>query len=120
MKTVIIKLKEDEIIYSQKVPVNCIININSSFVDISNHLHKDDLGALVQFEHNKTISILNLTDVTPYILLFFDNELCFNGASYSLNKERASYMLQTEYKTILFIKYPNNLRLNNIENLSYE
>ena len=120
MKTVIIKLKEDEIIYSQKVPVNCIININSSFVDISNHLHKDDLGALVQFEHNKTISILNLTDVTPYILLFFDNELCFKGASYSLNKERASYMLQTEYKTILFIKYPNNLRLNNIEKLSYE
>ena len=120
MKTVFINLKEGEIIYFQKVSVNSIININSSFVDMSNHLNQDELGALVQFEHNQPITILNLTDVTPYTLIFFDDELCFKGASCSVKSGTGSFTIQTQYKNILFVRMPHNLKLNQIISLRHE
>jgi hypothetical protein len=118
MKTVIINLKEDEIISSKEVPVNCIININSSFVDMSNHLNQDELGALIQFKHNQPSTILNVTDVTPYALLFFDDELCFKGASCSVKSGTGSFNIQTQYNNILFVRMPHNLKLNQIINLN--
>ena len=75
---------------------------------------------LLKIRHSRTNTILDLTNATPYALLFFNENLEFCGASYSLNKEGASYMLQTEYKTILFVKHPNRLELTNINTLSYE
>ena len=48
---------------SQEVLINSIIKLDSSFVDMANHLNKDELGALFQFNHNQPITILNLTDV---------------------------------------------------------
>ena len=118
MKTLIINLKEDKVIYSQKAPVNCIININSSFVDMSNHLNQDELSALIQFEHNQPTATLNLTDVTPYALLFFDDELCFKGASCSVKSGTGSFYIQTQYKNILFVRMPHNLKLKQIINLN--
>ena len=114
MKTVFINLKEGEIIYFQKVPVNCFININSSFVDMSNHLNQDELGALVQFEHNQLITKLNLTDITPYTLIFFDDELCFKGASCSVKSGTGSFTIQTQYKNILIIRMPYEFDLNEL------
>lgn len=105
---------------SQGVLINCIIKLDSSFVDIANHLNKDELGVLIQFEHNQTITILNLTDVTPYALLFFDDELLFKGASYSTKSDTGNFTIQTQYKNILFVRIPHNLNLNKIINLSYE
>ena len=75
MKTVFINLKEGEINYSQEVSINSSITLDSSFVDMSNYLDEDALGVLVRFEHDQTTTRLNLTDVSPYVLLFFDHIL---------------------------------------------
>ncbi|WP_297708043.1 hypothetical protein [uncultured Eudoraea sp.] len=119
MKTVFINLKEGEINYSQEVPINCIIELDSSFVDIANYVNEDELGVLIQFEHHQTITILNLTGVTPYVLLFFDDELYFKGASYSIKSGTGSFIIQTQYKNILLVRMPHNLKLSKIINLNY-
>lgn len=75
---------------------------------------------LLKIGHSKTNTILDLTYVVPYVLLCFNEKLEFCGASYSLNKLGTSYMLQTAYKTILFVKQPNKLILNTITKLSHD
>lgn len=120
MKTVFINLKEDNIISSQKIFVNSIIKLDSSFVDMANHLNEDELGVLIQLEHNQTVAILNLTDVTPYVLLFFDDELDFKGSTDSFKSGTGSFTIQTQYKNILFVRIPHNLKLNKIINLRLE
>ena len=119
MKTVFISLKEGEINSSQEVPINRIIRLDSSFVDMANYINEGELGVLIQFEHNQTTTILNLTDVSPYVLLFFDDELYFKGASYSIKSGTGSFTFQTQYKNILFLRVPHNLKLNKIINLKF-
>ena len=94
MKTVFINLEEGEIIYSQEVTISSIITLDSSFVDMPNYLNEDAWGVLVRFEHNQTTTRLNLTDVSPYVLLFFDDELNFKGASYSIKSGTGSFTIQ--------------------------
>ncbi len=120
MKTVSINLKEDKIYSSQEVPINYILKLDSSFVDMANYLNEDELGVLIQFEHNQTTAILNLTNVSPYVLLFFDDKFNFKGASYSIKSGTGSFTINTQYKNILFVRMPHNLKLNNINNLSHE
>ncbi|MEH6514133.1 MAG: hypothetical protein V7734_13650 [Maribacter arcticus] len=119
MKTVFINLKEGEINYSQEVLINFIIKLDSSFVDIANYVNENELGVLIQFEHHQTITILNLTDVSPYVLLFFDDELYCKGASYSIKSGTGSFIIQTQYKNILLVRIPHNLKLSKIINLNF-
>ena len=97
-----------------------LIETNLAFLDMTSIINFKQKVLLLKINHSKTNTIMNLTHVVPYVLLFFNEKYEFCGASYSLNKEKASYMLQTEYKTILFVKHPNKLILNTINNLCHE
>ena len=103
----------------KEVPINSIINLDSSFVEMANYLGEDESGVLIQFKHQQTITILSLTKVTPYVLLFFDDELNFKGVSYSIRNGTGSFIIQTQYKNILFVRIPHNLKLNKIINLNF-
>ena len=97
-----------------------LIETELAFLDMTSIINFKQKVLLLKIRHSKTNTIMDLTHVVPYGLLFFNEKLEFCAASYSLNKEGASYMLQTEYKTILFVKHPNKLILNTINNLCYE
>ncbi|SDR91127.1 hypothetical protein SAMN04515667_0971 [Formosa sp. Hel1_31_208] len=84
MKTVSIISKENDIKSSQNVPIHAIITLDTAFVDVSNYLNDGDLGILLQLQHHQPITTLHLTDVTPYVLLCFDEALHYKGAAYSL------------------------------------
>ncbi len=120
MKTVFINSKEDKIISSQEVPINSIIKIDYSFVDMGKYLNKNELGALIQFKHNQTITKVNLTEVCPYLLLVFDGDLNFKGASHSLKSGTGNFTVPTQYKTLLFLRLPHTLQLNTLINLSHD
>ena len=96
-----------------------LIETELAFLDMTSIINFKQKVLLLKIRHSKTNTIMNLTHVVPYVLLFFNEKLEFCGASYSLNKEGASYLLQTEYKTILFVKHPNKLMLSTINNLSH-
>ncbi|SDR90694.1 hypothetical protein SAMN04515667_0960 [Formosa sp. Hel1_31_208] len=118
MTTVCITTKKDNMMSTQDIPINSLIKIDSPFIDVANHLNKDDFSALIEFEHHQTTTILNLTNISPYVLLFFDDDLCFQGASYSIKSGSGVSTLQTAYKHILFIRMPHQLDLKNIINLN--
>lgn len=117
MTSITINFNENAISASQQVDINSIITIDSSFVDMSYYLNKDDFGALIKLEHHQMITSLNLTEVSPYLLLFFDDDLFFKGASYSIKNGNGNSTLQTQYKNILFLRLPHNIELNQINNL---
>ena len=119
MKSVLINLKDGENNYTQELSINDIIKLDTSFVDPDNHLNKDELGVLIQLQHQLLTSILNLTYLTPYVLLFFDADLVFKGASYSIKSSPGSFSIQTQYKNILFLKIPHSLKLHQIINLNF-
>lgn len=118
MITVCITTKKGKKMFTQDISINSIIKLDSPFVDVVNHLSKDDLGAWIEFKHHQTNTILNLTDISPYVLLFFDDELCYKGASYSIKSETGVSTLQTAYKHILFLRMPHQLDLKNIIKLN--
>ena len=97
-----------------------LIETELAFLDMKSIINFKQKVLLLKIWHSKTNTIMDLTHVVPYVLLFFNEKFEFCGASYSLNKGGASYMLQTEYKTILFVKHPNRLELTNINKLCYE
>jgi len=117
MKTVFINLKEGNKSSSKTITINDIITLDESFVDMANYLNKDTAGTLVHFKHQQIIQ-LNLTRVSPYILLFFDDNLNYEGATHSIFSGAGSFTIQTAYKYILFLKIPYDLKLNNIISLS--
>ena len=97
-----------------------LIETELAFLHMKSIINFKQKLLLLKIRHSKTNTIMNLTHVVPYVLLFFNEKFEFCGASYSLNKEGASYLLQTEYKTVLFVKHPNKLILSTINNLSHE
>lgn len=117
MKTVLINLKEDSSISSQKINVNAIISLHSSFVDVPQHLNEGDQGVLIQLNHKHPVSKLNLTDVSPYVLLFFNDELEYKSSAVSIKSGSGSFVFQTQYKNILILKIPHNLNLHQILSL---
>jgi hypothetical protein len=117
MKTVFINLKEGERTSSKALLVNDIITLDESFIDMGNYLNKEAVGALIYFNSQQIIQ-LNLTKVSPYILLFFDDSLLFKGATHSIVSGTGSFSIQTEYKQILFVKIPHDLKLNTIISLN--
>jgi hypothetical protein len=109
--------KNDPDYWTEDLPIHGIIKIDSSAIDISNYLDGNTLDVLFQIEHKQLLSRLSLTEVTPYVLLFFDDTFNFKGASYSIKSGPGSYTLQTQYKNILFVKLPHKLHLGEIFSL---
>ena len=102
----------------QEVLVKSMYTLESAFIDVNRYIKDNDEGLLIRIKNKTGTSIINLTNVSPYVILFFEENLEFKGASYSLNSGTGSYCIQTQYKTVLFIKHPNTIKLNKIEHLS--
>ena len=117
MKTVFLNLKEGDKTSSKALPVNDIITLDASLVDMANYLNKDTSAVLFKFNYPQVI-LLNLTKASPYILLFFDKSFLFKGASHCITSGTGSFSIRTEYKHVLFVKIPNDLKLDTIVSLS--
>jgi hypothetical protein len=100
--------------------IDSIVDSDSDFVDVKSLTKGDTKALLFRCIHSKINTQLILTDVTSYVLIYFDKSLKFKGASYSVKSVEASFAIQTQYKTILFIKLPLNFDLNAIINLDNE
>ena len=117
MKTVFLNMKEGDKTSSKSIPVNDIITLDASHVDMANYLNKDTVSALIHFNYQQIIH-LNLTKASPYVLLFFDDSFVFKGATHSIASGTGSFSIQTGYKHILFVKIPHDLKLNTIISLN--
>lgn len=119
MKTInVISIVEGKI-SSTQLSIKNIIQLESSFVDVKNHLYKNDSGILIRLNHYHRNTTLNLSEISPYALLFFDDKLEYKGASYSIKKSNGEYIIKTQFKIILLIKTPHKLKITNITCIEY-
>lgn len=119
MQTVKITFKDHEDdFYDKDLSIHAIIDLSASFVDIPSILDIYEKVVLFRIKHIQFMTTLNLTEITPYVLLFFDKDLNYQGASYSIESGIGPFSIQTQSKFILFLRIPHDLKLNEIISLT--
>ena len=113
-------LQKKESLSSYKVKVNSILDLESDLIEVKPFIKSNKKALLFRFSHSKINTQLILTDVTPYVLIFFDEELEFVGATFSIKSGEGNFVIQTQYKTILMVKLPMDFELNEIDFMRYE
>ena len=78
---------------------------NHIFVNV-HELQEGQSPLFLVIEHNKINSVLELSKVAPFAVLYFDDDLQFAGAAYSLDSSERSFGTGTAYKKILLLHYP--------------
>lgn len=71
----------------------------------------------LEIEHSQINTLLELSKVAPFVLLYFDENLLFIGASYSLNGSQSPFGISTQAKRILVVHYPIDFQLENVTSL---
>ena len=117
MKTVLINLKKGSGTVSQALPIDVVMHTDASFANISHYFEHDTRGALFHFTHQQTNTLLHLSGVSPYTLLFFDGNLNFTGATQCIQNGNGDFAIQTQSKHVLLIRLPHKLPLNHITHL---
>lgn len=100
-KLVQIFLKDQAVIHYEatvKKTTNIFVNVHELQVGLS--------PLFLVIDHNKINSVLELSKVAPFAVLYFDDDLQFAGAAYSLDGSERSFGTGTAYKKILLLHYP--------------
>jgi hypothetical protein len=86
-------------------------------------VHELQQGALplfLEIEHQQLNTLLELTKVFPYVLLYFDLENgieLFKGAAFNLNNSDKPFTISTQYKKVLLLHYPISFKLEKVSHL---
>jgi hypothetical protein len=81
-------------------------------------LQEGENPLFLEIEHKLLNTLIELSEVTPYVLLYFDDKEKFNGASFSLNASKSPFSISTQVKKILFLKYPISFQLEDVFSLT--
>ncbi len=90
------------------------ISIESEGFDANLLLNKEDKYFLLEKNHQVITTTINLTKVTPYILLQFNNKKEFTGATFSLNTQQSPFSIKALAEYFLLIPYPLHFLLEEI------
>jgi hypothetical protein len=88
-----------------------------TFVKV-HELQEGTLPLFLEIEHQQINTVLELTKVSPFVLLYFDDALQFAGAAYSLNGSNSSFGVGTLYKKVLLLHYPISFVLEEVLSLT--
>ena len=72
----------------------------------------------LEIEHKQVNTLLELSKVSPFVLLYFDENLDFTGAAFSLNGSESPFGISTQAKKILLLHYPIAFQLENVAHLT--
>lgn len=72
----------------------------------------------IKIEHQQINTLLELSKVSPFVLLYFDDELQFTGAAYSLNGYDSPFGISTISKNILLLHYPIDFQLEKVVSIT--
>ena len=89
-------------------------------VRVLEFLPKDSQGLLISFSHSLLNTQIDLTGVSPYVALQFDDENSYQGASLSLGSSVGTFGIITQSKTVLIIPFKIYGRLEKISGLNLE
>ncbi|MDO8315984.1 MAG: hypothetical protein Q7T12_00480 [Flavobacterium sp.] len=69
--------------------------------------------------HTESNSVLDLTGITPFQLIFFDSNQNFAGASFSTGEPNHLFTIQTTAKYILIIPFKEKKGLNGLKSFEF-
>jgi hypothetical protein len=72
----------------------------------------------LEIEHQQINTLMELSKVSPFVLLYFDETLNFIGASYSLNGFESPFGISTQAKKMLVLHYPISFQLEEVSHLT--
>jgi len=74
---------------------------------------------ILSIEHDQLNTVLDLTKTSPYTLIYFDNRIddqyYFAAAAYSNHETESTFLINTQFKKILFIPSSLNLSPSDID-----
>ena len=73
---------------------------------------------LLNIQHPQINSMLELSKVTPFVLLYFDDTNTFSGASYSLNDFKNAFGISIQAKKLLVLPFPIAFKLEEVVSLT--
>jgi hypothetical protein len=73
----------------------------------------------LSISHDQLNTFIDLTGFEPSVILYFDANLNFEGASYYSVSSSGFYCIQTQSKHIVLCKLPHDLPINSILNISF-
>jgi hypothetical protein len=83
------------------------------------HEFQDGISPLFfEIEHQQINTLLELSKVSPFVLLYFGDELQFIGAAFSLNGSQSPFGVSTQAKKILLLHYPITFQLEEVAYLT--
>ena len=77
-------------------------------------LHEGTSPLYLEIDHQQVNTLLELSKVSPFVLLYFNEKLDFTGASYSINNGNGSFGINTQAKKILFLNHPITFKLEEV------
>lgn len=69
---------------------------------------------LLEINHHQLNTLLELSKVSPFVLLYFDDSLLFTGASFSLNEFKSTFGISTQSKKVLLLHFPISFQLEDV------
>ena len=91
---------------------------NDTFLKV--HELQDGISPLyLEIEHQQINTLLELSKISPFVLLYFDEELIFIGAAFSLNGSQSPFGISTQAKKILLLHYPTDFVLEEVAKLTF-
>jgi hypothetical protein len=86
---------------------------SDTFIKV-HELHYGTSPLFLEIDHHQINTLLELSKVSPFVLLLFDEKLEFSGASYSINYGNGSFGINTQAKRILFLHHSINVKLEEV------
>lgn len=116
MKTVMQIIMKDQTVLQVEAVVKKTID---TFLKVHEQL-EGTTPLFLEIEHTQLNTLLELTKVTPYTLLYFEENLIIKGAAFSLNGSQSSFSINTQAKKILFLHYPIDFKPEDVTHLNID
>ena len=114
-KSLQITLKDKSVITIDAI----VKKIHEPLILVQQLFEKKDSPLLLIINHQQLNTFLELSKVSPFVLLYFNADNFFSGAAYSINEYGSSFNIQTQYKNILLIPLTSNHEVNYLLNSSF-
>ncbi|QKJ64974.1 hypothetical protein [Flavobacterium sp. M31R6] len=102
----------------QTLSIN-LIAIDFTTTIVRNHGIINNQSHLFSIKHEQLNTVLDLTEITPFQLIYFNENKEFIGGSFSLGSPEHLFSIQTTAKHILLIPYKEKIELDKLLNFSF-
>lgn len=120
MKTTKIKLRNSQTFQTIEV---FVLAIEKDFIDVAEIIEQEEVPYLLKFPAHNLVSLLDLSNATPYEIWYFNDDLKFFGKGFSLFTGKGSFRIQTQARYVLLLNreasFYDELRNLKCEDLSF-